>query len=145
MILYLDSSALLKLYVDEKGSEQVRKLVARARSVCTHLIGYAEICAAFGRAQRMGRVSTEDLPRLLQDFDSDWSNLEVVGVNETLVRRAGQIAVHFALRGYDSVHLAAAEAIARDIGQPSMLQFVAFDAAFDEAASALGFDCKALG
>src|SRR3954449_11986621 len=139
MILYLDSSALLKLYVDENGSEQVRKLVARAKLVCTHLIGYAEICAAFGRAHRMGRVSTDDLPRLLQDFDRDWSNIEVVGVTEPLVRRAGHMAVRFALRGYDSVHLAAAEAVARDIGQPSMLRFVAFDAALDEAASALGF------
>jgi len=139
MILYLDSSALLKLYVDENGSEQVRKLVARAKLVCTHLIGYAEISAAFGRAHRMGRVSTDDLPRLLQDFDRDWSNIEVVGVTEPLIRRAGHMAVHFVLRGYDSVHLAAAEAVARDIGQPSMLQFVAFDAALDEAASALGF------
>jgi predicted nucleic acid-binding protein len=139
MILYLDSSALLKLYVKESGSEAVRKLVSRAKSVCIHLIGYTEICAALGRAQRMGRVPTDDLLQLLQEFDRDWSNIDVVGVNDALIRRAGEMAVHFGLRGYDSVHLAAAEAVARDIGRPSMLHFVAFDTALDDAAAALGF------
>ena len=112
MIVYLDTSALVKLYVAEPESEQVRRLTARAKAVCTHLIGYAEICAAFGRAQRVGRMEATTLPGVLKDFERDWENMEIVGVSEALVRRAGQLAVQFGLRGYDSVHLAAAETLA---------------------------------
>lgn len=139
MILYLDSSALVKLYVAEPESQQVRKLIARAKSVCTHLIGYAEICAAFGRAHRMGRVAADALPAVLQDFERDWDTIEIVGVSEALVRRAGQVAVQFGLRGYDSMHLAAAETLARDVGSAALFRFVAFDAALAAAAGALGF------
>jgi predicted nucleic acid-binding protein len=139
VILYLDSSALVKLYVAEPESEQVRKLIGRAESTCTHLLAYAEICAAFGRAHRMGRTPAEVLPALLQDFDRDWGNLDIVGVNEALVRRAGQLAMHFGLRGYDSVHLAAAETLARDVGSPTLFRFITFDAALVAAAAALGF------
>ena len=138
MILYLDSSALVKLYVAEPESAQVRRLIARAKSVCTHLIGYAEICAAFGRAQRMGRVEATALPGVLEDFERDWQNMEIVGVSEALVRRAGHVAVQFGLRGYDSVHLAAAETLARDVGNPAVFRFLAFDAALAAAAAALG-------
>ncbi|HTS52328.1 MAG TPA: type II toxin-antitoxin system VapC family toxin [Burkholderiales bacterium] len=139
MILYLDSSALVKLYVAEPESEQVRKLIARAKSVCTHLIGYAEICAAFGRAHRLGRVAAGALPTVLRDFERDWQTMEIVGVSEALVRRAGQVAVQFGLRGYDSVHLAAAETLARDVGNTALFRFVAFDTGLTAAAGVLGF------
>jgi uncharacterized protein len=138
VILYLDSSALVKLYVAEPESEQVRKLIGHAEATCTHLLAYAEICAAFGRAHRMGRAPAEALPVLLQDFERDWDNMDIVGVNAALVRRAGQLAVNFGLRGYDSVHLAAAETLAREVGSPNQFRFIAFDTALAAAGATLG-------
>ena len=46
MILYLDTSAFLKLYLEESRSDAVRGLVARAAAIYTHLIAYAEMRAA---------------------------------------------------------------------------------------------------
>jgi predicted nucleic acid-binding protein len=139
LILYLDSSALLKLYVAEPESESIHRLIRRAHSACTHAIAYAELCAAFSRAHRMGRAAAEEIPALLQDFDRDWASMDIVGVNEALVRRAGQLALQFGLRGHDSVHLAAAETVAREVGDLALFRFAAFDSALMAAASALGW------
>lgn len=138
MILYLDTSALVKLYVKERESELVRKAIARARAVATHLIAYAEMRAAFGRAQRLGRVALDELPALFEDLDRDWERMDIVGVTEPMVRRAGHLAVQFGLRGYDSVHLAAAESAARQTATAGDLRFVAFDTPLVTAATALG-------
>lgn len=54
MRLNLDSSALVKLYVDEKHSDRVWDLVAAADGLWTASITYAEVRAAFSRRQREG-------------------------------------------------------------------------------------------
>jgi uncharacterized protein len=59
VILYLDTSALVKLFKDEPGSGTVSGAVARAEFRGCHLVGYAEACAALAR---QGRVSGPALP-----------------------------------------------------------------------------------
>ena len=44
MILYLDTSALVKLYVEEEYSSTVEQAVSNAKIVATHLIALAN-CA----------------------------------------------------------------------------------------------------
>jgi uncharacterized protein len=58
VIVYLDTSAMLRLYVNEPGARQVRAAVAAATGVYSHLIAYTEMCVAFSKAARMGRIST---------------------------------------------------------------------------------------
>ncbi|MGH8694308.1 MAG: PIN domain-containing protein [Burkholderiales bacterium] len=52
MILYLDTSALVKLYVREQGSAQVRAHVNKADVIATSVVAYAEARAAFARLRR---------------------------------------------------------------------------------------------
>lgn len=59
MILYLDTSAYLKLYVQEAESDRLRTVVGEA-FICTHAICYAEMRAGLARAQRMRRLSAEE-------------------------------------------------------------------------------------
>jgi len=54
MILYLDTSALVKVYVEEEGSPLVQGLIAGASLVATSRIAYAEARAALARASREG-------------------------------------------------------------------------------------------
>ncbi len=54
MILYLDSSALVKRYIAERGSKNTAELTARAELVATSLISRAEVAAAFAKAVRIG-------------------------------------------------------------------------------------------
>lgn len=134
MILYLDTSGLAKLFVVELGAESVSSAVAQAATVATHLIAYAEMRATFGRAVRMGRVDAAALGPLLVEFERRWASLDVLGVTEPLVRRAGDLAERHGLRGYDSVHLAAVLVLRELVGSGAEVRFGVFDAQLRVAA-----------
>lgn len=134
MILYLDTSALVKLFVDEPGSDLVRRNVGEASSVTTHLIAYAEMRAAFAKILRMGRVGRDALAPVLAAFEQAWTRMDRIGVTEMLVRRAGGLAQRYDLRGYDSVHLAAALSVRDLVGLGVDTRFVAFDKRLSDAA-----------
>jgi uncharacterized protein with PIN domain len=51
MMLYLDTSALVKLYVDEPLSQELSAALDEAEAVATSLLAYAEARAAFARAR----------------------------------------------------------------------------------------------
>ncbi len=138
MILYLDSSALVKLYVAEPHSEEVRDAAQSAALCCSHLIAYAEVRAALAKAHRVGRESTSGLHLHRKEFDEAWSRFDVVLPDAALVRRAGDLAERFALRGYDSVHLAAVEAVANRLGPTVEFVLAAFDVALAAGARKLG-------
>ena len=135
--LYLDTSAWLKLYVPESGSEHVESLIGAAERCASHLITYGEMRAAFAKAQRMGRMNPATKDLAVASFESDWRTCRVVDVTDPLMRRAGDLADRFGLRGYDSVHLAAAEAISLLL-MPEALAFVCFDERLCDAANSLG-------
>jgi predicted nucleic acid-binding protein len=134
VILYLDTTALAKLFVVEPGAESVGRAVAQAAAVATHLIAYAEMRATFARAVRMGRVDGAALPALIIEFERRWASIEVLAVTEPLVRRAGDLAERHGLRGYDSMHLAAVLALRELVGSGAEVRFGVFDSKLREAA-----------
>jgi predicted nucleic acid-binding protein len=134
VILYLDTSALAKLFIVEPGAESVGRAVAQAAAVATHLIAYAEMRATFARVVRMGRVDGAALPTLTTELDRRWASLDVLAVTEPLVRRAGDLAERHGLRGYDSVHLAAVLALRELVGSGAEVRFGVFDTKLRDAA-----------
>ena len=136
MILYLDTSALVKLYVDEEHSQDVRLGLDSAQVVITHLITYAEARAAFAR-KAQEPAYRGDLAHWCAELEIDWSRLHLVQVDEPLVRRAGDLAQAHGLRGYDSVHLAAMERIG-GITADGDFRVAVFDRQLAAAVSALG-------
>ena len=54
MTVYLDTSSLVKLFLEESGSDQVRALVADATAIATSVVAYAETRAALARRRRNG-------------------------------------------------------------------------------------------
>ena len=101
--------ALIKLYIDEEHHETVRDAVNAAEAVATSIIAFTEARAAFARLQREARLRAEALESLKQSFDADWCHYAKVSIDDELVRRAGDLAEAFSLRGYDAIHLASAE------------------------------------
>ncbi len=108
MILYLDASALVKLYVAEQGSAEIRKSVAGAAAVGTAAISRAEVSAALAKAARLGLLQRTEAEAADKCFREDWPDLVRLPVTEPLLEDAAQLAWRFGLRGYDSVQLAAA-------------------------------------
>ena len=101
MILYLDSSSLVKVYVEETHSEEVRRWVDEATVVATSVVAYAEAAAAFARKAREGGLKPEVRDRVLAALDSDWSDYAVIQVQE---RAAEPLRTHAIEQGYDRNH-----------------------------------------
>jgi len=136
MILYLDSSAWVKLYVAEPGQPELIQAASAAVLLVSHLIAYVEVHAAFAKRLRMGDIREHDYDQCLAQFRSDWADTAIVQVDEPLAHSAAEMAFTYALRGYDSVHLAAAQFFHRHSGEP--LHFACFDKRLNAAAKSLG-------
>ena len=108
MILYFDSSALVKRYVEEQGSSDVLDWMDDSDLNGTILVTRAEVAAAITRAVRMQYVSQEEARQFLETFRKEWSDFHRLPVTEPLVARADALACERNLRGYDAIHLAAA-------------------------------------
>ena len=137
MILYLDTSAYVRLYVREKGHGFVWQASQKAQQIAVHLIAYAEMQAALAKMLRMDRLTRREVTSIKKVFESDGDKTLRIIPDERMMRRAGDFAEHYNLHSYDSVHLAAAESLI--IGHGSgFLRFVSFDHALNAAASAVG-------
>ena len=108
MIVYLDTSSLVKLYVEEEGETDVAAIVKNARVAATSMIAYAEARAAFARGFREGSFTKRAYKTLLLSFEKDWINCLQVKVSQDLIRRAGDLAEKHGLRGFDAIHLSSA-------------------------------------
>jgi uncharacterized protein len=108
VIAYFDTSAVVPLLVeDEPGSEVCLRVFLQAETVATVRLTFAEVCAALARAARLGRLTAEAHDGALAEFETVWTQMDVLDVDDDLVRRAGELARTHALRGYDAVHCAA--------------------------------------
>ncbi len=136
MILYLDTSALVKAYIQETHSEHVISAMQGAEAVAAHWIAYVEAYAAFGRLSREGLLDMTQLADVQQKFENDWESYLRLEIEEPQLRHAARLVQKFGLRAYDSVHLAAAEWLLAESGE--MVTFACFDKRLNDAAVSLG-------
>ncbi len=107
---FLDTSTVLKRYVQETGTAWVQALAAPAvrHSLFIVRITLAETVAAITRRERGGTITPQDAATALADFQLDFARqYRVVEVTAGLVAQAATLARTHALRGYDAVQLAA--------------------------------------
>lgn len=135
MLLYLDTSAVVKLYVREAGSDKVRKGVVKSEQAATSALTYVEARAALARGERLGVLSATEHRMAKLRFEEAWHTWVVIEPTDTLLRRAADLAEGFSLRGYDSVHLASADYVRTFADE---FVFGAFDQALNDAAKLLG-------
>ncbi len=131
MILYLDTSALVKIYVEETGSARVREKAHQAEGLATSRIAYAEARAALARKLRERGLSRTGYRSVVEDLNRDWEDYFILDVSDAVVKFAGSLAEEHALRGADAIHLASALALGK---QAESLVFSCFDGRLDRAA-----------
>ena len=132
MIVYVDTSSLVKLYVEEKGSRLVRELVERAELVATSVVTYAEARAAFARQRREGGLTAAGFGQAKNDFEQDWARYLTIEVSEAVYHSAGDLAEKHHLRGFDSLHLASYLSLSGNGARQT--RFSSFDEALNRAA-----------
>jgi predicted nucleic acid-binding protein len=125
VILFCDTSALIKLLVSEPGSDQMLHASAEAEVIAVCRITWAEAMAGMARRQREVPGDAVMLEQGRMQLIQSWPLCAIVEVSQSLVEIAGRFADVFALRGYDSVQLAAAHELHINSEQP--LTFACFD------------------
>ncbi|TAN40460.1 MAG: PIN domain-containing protein [Nitrospirae bacterium] len=140
MIIYLDTSSLVKLYVQEAHTALVKKWVKEAEIVATCRIAYPETMSAISRRFRQGDLSEKQYDTLTAKFSDEWERFAAIDFNEL---EAGRLVNQYGLRGFDAVHLSAATLL--KAGQNNIsLSFSSFDEKLNNAASAEGFTILAV-
>ncbi len=145
LLLYLDTSALAKLYLAEKHSDVVERAVTEALEPAVSEIADLEARAALARVYHAGEISDEELDGALRDLAVDLNRARLVRYDEDLARAAGELALRHGdppLRAYDALHLASAlEAFRVARSYPASeyyCRFLAFDRRLVDAARAEG-------
>jgi predicted nucleic acid-binding protein len=107
--VYLDTSNLVKLYLNEPDSEAIARLVDDADVAVTSALAYAEACATFARRRRERLLTAAQTAAVVRQFDDDWRHFVVIPLGDELALAAGRLANLHAVRGCDAVHLASFE------------------------------------
>jgi predicted nucleic acid-binding protein len=138
VILYLDTSALVKLFVEEADSDVVREARVRASGVCSSRLAWAEAVATFARAKRERRITQEDFYRLVESLDAYWQGFSVIEVTQDLLNGIPLLVLAHPLRTVDAIHLASAKVQSQRCDDQVL--FAAFDESLARAAHKLGFE-----
>jgi hypothetical protein len=75
LILFLDTSALVKVYISEPGSERMRETVARGGPKAASVLAFAEMHATFARRRREDLLLPAELEQIRHGFGNDWERL----------------------------------------------------------------------
>lgn len=129
-MIYLDTSAIVKLFVQEAGSEALRAAVG-GHPVRTVSIAFVEALSAFARKSELGDAERLAVTR---EFLKTWHRFRALGTDD-LLEPAGILTRAHRLRAFDALHLAAA----RELGAPSSIQFAVYDRDLARAAADEGF------
>lgn len=108
---FLDTSALVKRYVPEIGSDWILSITdpATSNDLAISQITWVEVHSAFARRLRDGSLSADRFDLILQKVREDFENeYQIVDVDRTLIETAGELVLRHPLRAYDSVQLASA-------------------------------------
>jgi len=134
VILYADTSTLVKRYVAEPHRDEVLTWLSAADAVATSRVAYPEIASALAARQRRGDIAATDVASIVDTLSQTWGDYLVVDLDE---RRAAQLALRHVLRGFDAIHLAAALTLREALGSAGVA-FTSFDARLNRAAAAEG-------
>jgi predicted nucleic acid-binding protein len=134
-MLYLDSSAIIKLYISEDFSSEVINLVQNSKSLITSQFAYTEIHSAFSRLYRQKIIDYKLLEIIKFRFEKDWIYIKTLELNGLIIKRASELIYQHELRSFDSIHLAFVENLSNIIG--SEFYFITFDKRLSKASIAL--------
>lgn len=137
--LFLDTSAVLKLYIREPGTDRVRGLASDV-NVSLFLSGLTrvEVRSALRRRERIGDISRAGVDTLLRRFEDDWrGNFLVQAVTDGVLSTAVDLVDRHGLRALDALQLGGCLTLARSVGTEELV-WICSDPAANRAAGAEG-------
>lgn len=107
-LVYFDSSALVKLVLDEAGSDIAAALWNACDAALSSRLAYPEVCAALAAAGRNHDLTPSEATAAAAEWEEFWASMRPVELSADIERTAGALAARQQLRGADAVHLASA-------------------------------------
>jgi predicted nucleic acid-binding protein len=141
-MIYLDTSALIKRYIWESGSEQVRRVLRESGVIVTSKIAYAEVYAAFTRRMREGDLVPIRYRQVCRLFEREWRAYLIVEVHDEILHLSRDLIKRYPLRGFDALHLASAKSLGQQLR--TTLTFGCADQRLLESAKAERFELLAV-
>jgi uncharacterized protein len=138
MILYLDSSALVKCYAEESGSLDTIDLIDRADLVCTSPVTRVEVASALSRAARRVARARATVQDALDSFAAEFPSIIQVPLTDAVLVRAQTLVWEQGLRGYDAVQLSSA--LTFQSRARAAVTFATFDDRLGDAAASIGLE-----
>jgi len=135
VIVYGDTSALIKLVMNQPGTLEMLGLRTGVTLLAASQIAYVELRAAVAAVHRDRRLRPAEYEHAKAGIESLWQSTSPLEVDASLLRHAGQLAEDHGLRGYDAVHLAALTRL----GPAPECMLASWDGELRRAASALGY------
>lgn len=126
---------MIKLLVDEPGTEEARSAYSEADGIRTTAIAHVEATAALTRMRKGKRLTPAQLNRALDDLEDIWRGIFTHAVDDALLARAAESARTHSLRAYDAVHLSGALSFASG----EKITFACWDRELRKAAEKHGF------
>jgi uncharacterized protein len=143
LIRFLDSSAFVKRYVREPGSDAVARLFQPGSKLGASSLALVEITAALFKRARAGDLAIELARRHAARLSADLEEVHVVEVRGPVLDLATELVSRHSLRAYDAVQLASAMRLRRAAGVP--VTFICADANLTAAAVAEGLRALRVG
>lgn len=113
MISYFDSSALVKLLVEEDGSELAWRTWNHTDRAATSVASFAEVRAALAAGARADKLTRRSHDAAKEEWSRLTGRLNAVTLSSSLALAAGSFAEEYALRAYDAIHLVTAYSLGR--------------------------------
>jgi len=107
-MIYLDSSALVKRYVEEEGTNFVKSILADNGLVATSKLTYPEILSALMRKVRAGEIERKTFNGIINVFDKDWEHVLVLDFHNDLLQVLKMLIEKHPLNAADAIHLSSA-------------------------------------
>ena len=142
MWAYFDSSAVVKVYVQETGRAAVLRLL-RQHEVVASAILPVEIRGALRRRAAENVIESSRLPSALQQFAKDRTQWNLLAVSTEILERAEQIVASHTVRTLDAIHIASAQEFAERL--QARVPFISADHRQIAAAAAAGLIVQQVG
>ena len=120
MMIFMDTSAWVKYFIEEDGTEEIQKFILNESDAKTNVfsasaVTYAEMLATLRRSFGGRRVTEDEYNQAVIAFKEQWENIDIPEVNDALIEQSGALAQKYSLKGCDAFQLASALTIPADI------------------------------
>jgi uncharacterized protein len=132
--LFLDSSAVVKVYIAEPQTQQVMEAVEQADEIAVSVLALAEVTHAITRREQEGEVSASEAQEAYKNLLEEWSSLTRISLNDVVAKEAAMLARTRGLRGADAVQLASVAMLSR---KRKNVKFLSYDNELTQVARAV--------